>query len=68
VERLPVHTCGARQPGNPDPAAGLRQAANIQRRQFEAMLDITVHQEAARTDPEICHIMRSDLGIQGHST
>jgi hypothetical protein len=37
-----------------DPAAGLRQAANIQRRQFEIMLDvILVFQEAARTDPDI---------------
>jgi AcrR family transcriptional regulator len=47
---------------NPDPAAGLRQAANIQRRQFEAMLDIiTVHQEAARTDPEIAEATRRIL-------
>jgi AcrR family transcriptional regulator len=47
---------------NPDPAAGLRQAANIQRRQFEAMLDIiTVHQEAARTDPQIAEATRRIL-------
>jgi AcrR family transcriptional regulator len=47
---------------NPDPAAGLRQAANIQRRQFEAMLDvITVHQEAAQTDPEIAEATRRIL-------
>ncbi len=47
---------------NPDPAAGLRQAANIQRRQFEAMLDIiTVHQEAARTDSEIAEATRRIL-------
>ena len=38
----------------PDPAQGLRQAARIQRRQFEIMYDvIAVYQEAARTDPDI---------------
>jgi AcrR family transcriptional regulator len=38
----------------PDPAEGLRLAANIQRRQFELMYDvIAVYQEAARTDREI---------------
>jgi AcrR family transcriptional regulator len=38
----------------PDPAKGLRLAANIQRRQFELMYDvIAIYQEAARTDPDI---------------
>jgi AcrR family transcriptional regulator len=38
----------------PDPARGLRVAAAIQRRQFDAMYDVVVVcQEAARTDPEI---------------
>ena len=39
---------------DPDPAAGLRQAAGIQRRQYEVMYDvIAIYQEAARTDPLI---------------
>jgi AcrR family transcriptional regulator len=38
----------------PDPRAGLRMAAHLQRRQFEQMYDvIDIYQEAARTDPEI---------------
>jgi AcrR family transcriptional regulator len=38
----------------PDAAQGLRQAARIQRRQFEVMYDvIAIYQEAARTDPDI---------------
>lgn len=38
----------------PDVAQGLRQAASIQRRQFEIMYDvIAIYQEAARTDPDI---------------
>lgn len=38
----------------PDPARGLRLAANIQRRQFEHMYDvIAIYAEAARTDPDI---------------
>lgn len=38
----------------PDPGQGLRQAAAIQRRQFEAMYDvIAVYAEAARVDPDI---------------
>ncbi|GAB3416300.1 hypothetical protein GCM10027569_38820 [Flindersiella endophytica] len=38
----------------PDPKAGLRLAANIQRRQFELMYDvIDIYQTAARTDPDI---------------
>jgi AcrR family transcriptional regulator len=39
---------------NPDPAAGLRRAAGLQRRQFELMYDvIAVYQEAARVDADI---------------
>ena len=39
---------------HPDPAAGLRMAAGLQRRQFEVMYDvIAIYQEAARVDPEI---------------
>ena len=39
---------------NPDPAAGLRMAAGLQRRQFELMYDvIAVYQEAARVDADI---------------
>jgi AcrR family transcriptional regulator len=38
----------------PDPARGLRLAANIQRRQYELMYDVVaVYAEAARTDPDI---------------
>jgi AcrR family transcriptional regulator len=38
----------------PDPVGGLRIAATIQRRQYEAMYDvIAVYQEAARVDPDI---------------
>lgn len=48
----------------PDPARGLRRAAQMQREQFEAMYDVmTVTVEAVRTDPEIaemlCEIMAS---------
>ncbi len=44
----------------PDPARGLRQAARIQRRQFEIMYDvIAVYQEAARTDPDIAQATRT---------
>jgi AcrR family transcriptional regulator len=43
----------------PDAAQGLRQAANIQRRQFEIMYDvIAIYQEAARTDPDIAEATR----------
>lgn len=39
---------------HPDPAAGLRMAAGLQRRQFELMYDvIAIYQEAARVDPDI---------------
>ena len=39
---------------HPDPAAGLRMAAGLQRRQFEVMYDvIAIYQEAARVDTEI---------------
>lgn len=39
---------------HPDPAQGLRLAANIQRRQYQVMSDvIAIYQEAARTDPDI---------------
>lgn len=38
----------------PDPADGLKLAAAIQRRQYEAMYDVvSVYQEAAATDPDI---------------
>lgn len=38
----------------PDPARGLRLAANIQRRQYEHMYDVVaIYQEAARIDPDI---------------
>lgn len=43
----------------PDPAQGLRLAANVQRRQFELMYDvIAIYQEAARTDPDIAEDTR----------
>ena len=39
---------------HPDPAAGLRIAAGLQRRQFEVMYDvIAIYQEAARVDADI---------------
>ncbi len=39
---------------HPDPAQGLRLAAALQRRQYEAMYDvIAAYQEAARTEPDI---------------
>jgi len=38
----------------PDPARGLRLAANIQRRQYEHMYDVVaIYQEGARIDPDI---------------
>jgi AcrR family transcriptional regulator len=44
----------------PDPARGLRLAANIQRRQFELMYDvIVIYAEAARTDPDIAHDLQT---------
>jgi AcrR family transcriptional regulator len=43
-----------------DAAEGLRQAARIQRRQFEVMYDvIAIYQEAARTDPDIAQDTRA---------
>jgi AcrR family transcriptional regulator len=48
---------------HPDPAAGLRMAAGLQRRQYEIMLDVVlIHLEAARTDPEIAEINARILG------
>ena len=48
---------------HPDPAAGLRMAAGLQRRQYEIMLDVVlIHLEAARTDPEIAEINGRILG------
>jgi hypothetical protein len=38
---------------HPDPAQGLRLAAAIQPRQYEAMYVVAVYQEAARTDPDL---------------
>jgi AcrR family transcriptional regulator len=44
----------------PDPARGLRLAANIQRRQFEHMYDvIVIYAEAARTDPDIARDLQT---------
>jgi AcrR family transcriptional regulator len=44
---------------DPDPARGLRRAAQMQREQFEAMYDVmTVTMEAVRTDPEIAEMLR----------
>jgi len=44
---------------NPDPAAGLRVAAALQRRQFEIMYDVlATYQEAARVDPQIDRAQR----------
>jgi AcrR family transcriptional regulator len=44
----------------PDPAEGLRQVAEIQRRQYEVMYDvIAIYQEAARTDPDIAEDVRT---------
>jgi AcrR family transcriptional regulator len=46
-----------------DPAAGLRMAAGLQRRQYEIMLDVTlIHLEAARADPEIAEVTARILG------
>jgi hypothetical protein len=57
VEGAPGHHCCRHrgpEPGRGRPAQGLRQAASIQRRQFEIMYDVIVlYQEAARTDPDI---------------
>jgi hypothetical protein len=42
---------------HPDPAQGLRLAAAIQPRQYEARYDVVaVYQEAARTDPDLTTI------------
>ena len=47
---------------HPDPAAGLRIAAALQRRQFEIMYDVIVtYQEAARVEPQIDRAQRSVL-------
>src|ERR1039457_4885012 len=44
----------------PDPAQGLRLAANIQRRQFEHMHDvIAIYAEATRTDPDIAQDLQT---------
>jgi AcrR family transcriptional regulator len=46
-----------------DPAAGLRMAAGLQRRQYEIMLDVALLQlEAVRADPEIAAITERVLG------
>jgi AcrR family transcriptional regulator len=53
---------------DPDPVRGLRLAANIQRRQYEIMYDvIDIHQEAARTDPEIAAAVVRILGNRERS-
>ena len=47
---------------HPDPAAGLRMAAALQRRQFELMYDvIAIYQEAARVDAQIDRAQRTIL-------
>jgi AcrR family transcriptional regulator len=47
---------------HPDPAAGLRIAAGLQRRQFELMYDvIAIYQEAARVDGQIDRAQRTIL-------
>jgi AcrR family transcriptional regulator len=44
----------------PDPARGLRLAANIQRRQYELMYDVVaIYAEAARTDPDIARDLQT---------
>ena len=44
----------------PDPARGLRLAANIQRRQYELMYDVVaIYAEAARTDPDIAQDLQT---------
>jgi AcrR family transcriptional regulator len=53
---------------HPDPGAGLRMAAALQRRQYEIMLDVVLIQlEAARTDPEIAEINARILGDRERS-
>ena len=53
---------------DPDPARGLRLAANIQRRQYEIMYDvIDIYQEAARTDPVIATAAARILGNRERS-
>jgi len=45
---------------HPDPALGLRLAANLQRRQYELMYDVVaIYQEAARTDPNIAQDLQT---------
>lgn len=44
----------------PDPARGLRLAANLQRRQYEHMYDVVaIYTEAARTDPDIAQAVQT---------
>lgn len=44
----------------PDPARGLRLAANIQARQYERMYDVVaIYAEAARTDPAIANDLQT---------
>jgi AcrR family transcriptional regulator len=53
---------------HPDPGAGLRMAAALQRRQYEIMLDVVLIQlEAARTDAEIAEINARILGDRERS-
>jgi AcrR family transcriptional regulator len=52
----------------PDPARGLRLAANIQRRQFEHMYDvIVIYAEAARTDPDIARDLQTIMANRDRS-
>jgi AcrR family transcriptional regulator len=58
-----VATLDVNEVPHPDPAAGLRMAAGLQRRQYEIMLDVVLMQtEAARTDPEIAELNARVLG------
>ena len=54
VSDLDVDRHHAEAIDSPDPAAGLRIVATLQRRQYEVMYDvIAIYLEAARTDPQI---------------
>jgi len=60
VATLDIDRSHAEALAQPDPAQGLRLAANIQRRQFELMYDvIAIYQEAARTDPDIAQALQT---------
>lgn len=53
---------------DPDPARGLRRAAQMQREQFEAMYDVMiVTMEAIRTDPDIAEMLREIMASRERS-